>query len=225
MKNQIGTLFLAVGLTLGSTSTSEAMSFLISIGETPLWPTNSTPSGTVLYEITTVARGGAGLLEVTLSAGDLPPGVSVTFSPPVLRFTGNALSTQTATMIAVCAAPVPLDCYPFTLTATSQKEETITITNQVTYSPSEVATRRATLFLENNRTNVNQTVRGLGACGGSYLIQTTTNLATPVWSTLGTSTADGNGRFIWFTGRTNPPMQFYRSVVIDQPMAGQSAGK
>jgi len=221
MKNQIGALFLAAGLTFGSTRTGEAMSFLISMGATPVWPTNSTPSGTVLYEVTTVGRGGAGLLEVTLSADALPPGVSVTFSPSVLRFTGNALTTHTSTMIVSCPGLVPLDCYPFTITGATQKGESITITNLVTYSPSYVAARRATLFLENNQTNLNLTVRGLGACGGSYLIQTTTNLATPMWSTLGTSTADGNGRFIWFTGQTNPPTQFYRSVVINEPMAGQ----
>ena len=54
-----------------------------------------------------------------------------------------------------------------------------------------------------------------GASGKSYLIQTTTNLTTQVWSTLGTSTADGNGRFIWFTGQTNGPSAFYRSLRID----------
>jgi len=221
MKNQLGASFLAAGLILGSISSGQAMSFLVSMGATPMWPTNPLPSGTVLYELTTVGRGGAGLLEVTLSAGALPPGVSVTFSPSVLRFTGVALSTQISTMIVTCSGLIPLDCYPFTITGTTQKGESITITNQVTYSPSYVATRPATLFVDNNKTSVGLPVRGLGACGGSYLIQTTTNLATPVWSTLGTSTADGNGRFIWFTGQTNLPMQFYRSVVINEPMAGQ----
>ena len=221
MKNQIGAFFVAAGLILGSASAGQAMSYLISMGATPLWPTNPMPSGTVLYELTTVGRGGAGLLEVTLSAGALPPGVSVTFSPSVLRFTGVALSTQISTMIVTCSGLIPLDCYPFTITGTTQKGESITITNQVSYSPSYVAARPATLFVDAIQRNVDMTVRGLGACGGSYLIQTTSNLAAPVWSTLGTSTADGNGRFIWFTGQTNLPMQFYRSVVLNEPMAGQ----
>jgi len=221
MKNHIRAFFLAASLIVGSTSTGQAMSYLISMGAAPLWPTNPMPSGTVLYELTTVGRGGAGLLEVTLSAGALPPGVSVTFSPSVLRFTGNALSTQVSTMTVACPGLIPLDCYPFTITGNTQKGESITITNQVTFSPSYVAARPATLFVDNNKTSVGLPVRGLGACGGSYLIQTTTNLATPVWLTLGTSTADGNGRFIWFTGRTNLLMQFYRSVVINEPMAGQ----
>jgi hypothetical protein len=124
-------------------------------------------------------------------------------------------------MTVACPGLLPLDCYPFTITGTTQKGESITITNQVAYSSSYVATRPATLFVDNNKTSVGLPVRGLGACGASYLIQTTTNLATPVWSTIGSSTADGNGRFIWFTGQTNLPMQFYRSVVVNEPMAGQ----
>src|SRR6476620_7390138 len=149
MKNQLGALFLAAGLILGSSSTGQAMSYLISMGATPLWPTNPIPSGTVLYELTTVGRGGAGLLEVTLTAGAMPPGVSVTFSPSVLRFTGIALSTQISTMTVSCPGLIPRDCYPFTITGTTQKVESITITNQVTYSPAYVASRPATLFVDN----------------------------------------------------------------------------
>ena len=221
MKNQIGALFLATGLILGSISASQAMSSLVSMNQVPLWPTTPMPNGTLLYQVTTVARAGSGLLSVTLTAGALPAGVSVTFSPSVLRFTGNALTTQTATMIVSCTGLVPLDSYPFTITGTTQKGESITITNQVTFSPTSLASRPVTLFLDNNQTNANLTVRGLGSSGGSYLIQTTTNLTTHVWTTLGTSIADGNGRFVWFTAQTNGPVAFYRSVTISEPMAGQ----
>ena len=108
------------------------MSELLSLSTEPLWPTSSTPDNNLAYNITTVGRGGAGLLEVTLTAGDMPPGVTVTFSPSVLRFTGNQLTSQTATMTVHCSSPLPLDCYPFTLTGTSLRES-VTITNLVMF--------------------------------------------------------------------------------------------
>src|SRR5690242_14849431 len=98
MKNKIGALSVALAFSLASASTGHAMSTLISMSKESVWPISSTPNGDVLYSVTTVGRAGSGLLEVTLTAGNLPPGVTVTFSPSVLRFTGNALTGQTATM-------------------------------------------------------------------------------------------------------------------------------
>src|SRR5215510_7957070 len=89
MKNQIGALCLAITLSVVSASTSQAMSSLVAMSAEALWPTSSTPDGSVVYNVTTVGRAGSGLLEVVLSAGGMPNGVTVTFSPAVLRFTGN----------------------------------------------------------------------------------------------------------------------------------------
>src|SRR5690242_18233892 len=122
MKKQIGALLTAVSLTLAAAGTSHAMSSLVSMSDEALWPTSSTPDGNLIYTVTTVGRAGAGLLEVTLTAGDLPPGVTVTFNPSVLRFTGNQLTLQTSTMTASCQGLIPLDCFPFTITGTAQRE-------------------------------------------------------------------------------------------------------
>src|SRR4051794_32839418 len=190
MKNQIGALFLAVSFGLASTGSSHAMSSLVNMSEQALWPTSPTPDGKLVYNVMTVARAGSGLLEVTLTASNMPPGTTVTFTPSTLRFTGNQLQGQTATMTVSCQGLIPIDCYPFTITGTAQRES-ITITNQVTYTPSFVGSRLATLYIDNG-TNGNLTIRGLGASGGTYQIQATTSLSSPAWTPIGPSTADAN---------------------------------
>jgi hypothetical protein len=217
MKNQMCTLFLAASFGLLSVSNSQAMSSLVSMSQEALWPTSSTPDGNLVYNITAVGRAGSGMLEVTLTAGNFPPGVTVTFSPSVLRFTGNQLTAQTATMTVSCPTLMPIDCYPFTITGTAQREA-ITITNVVCYSPSFVATRMATLMLD-PLTNGAFRIRGAGASGKTYQIQVSSNLANPVWTTLGPSTADGNGRFTFFPSATaGATPRFFRAVTTSDPV-------
>jgi hypothetical protein len=211
MKNKISALLLAVTLGLASTGVSHAMSSLVSLSSQPVWPTSSTPDGNLVYNITAVGRAGAGLLQVDLTAGDMPPGVTVTFSPSFLRFTGNQLTSQTATMTVSCAWPLPLDCYPYTLTGTAQRES-ITITNLVCFTPSFVAVRAPTLYID-SMTNSALRIRGLGATGKTYQIQVTSNLSNPVWTSLGSATADGNGRFTFFTSvDATASARFFRAV-------------
>ncbi len=211
MKSRIYTTLLAVALTLTTASVCNAMSELVSLSADPLWPSSSTPDNDLVYSITTVGRGGAGLLEVTLTAGDMPPGVTVTFSPSVLRFTGNQLTAQTAIMTVHCPGLIPLDCYPFTLTGTALRES-ITITNLVMFTPDYIATRRPTLYLD-NLGNGSLRLRGLGATGKTYQIEAKSALTDPVWKPLGSATADGNGRFTFFTAQAaDTPMRFYRAV-------------
>ncbi len=204
-------MLLGLTFSLASAGTSHAMSQLVSLSLEPLWPTSSTADGNLVYNVTTVGRGGAGLLEVTLTAGAMPPGVTVTFSPSVLRFTGNELTAQTATLTVYCPSLVPLDSYPFTLTGTALRES-ITITNLVMFAPEYVAVRPPTLYLDNLGNNALR-LRGLGATGKTYQIEATSELTNPVWSPLGSATADGNGRFAFFTAQAaDAPMRFYRAV-------------
>ena len=211
MKIQTYATLMAMVLALATTHVSYAMSELTSISAEALWPTSSTPDSNLVYSVATVARGGSGLLEVTLSAGAMPPGVTVTFSPSVLRFTGNQLTTQSATMTVHCPSLMPLDCYPFTITGTAQRQS-ITVTNLVMATPLYVATRRSTLYLDNQGSGALR-VRGLGATGDTYQIEATSKLTNPMWTPLGAATADGNGRFTFFTAQpTNTPARFYRAV-------------
>jgi hypothetical protein len=212
MRNQIRALFTAVCFTLASTGASHAMSFLVSLSKEPLWPTNVIPDSNVCYNVTAVGRAGSGLLLVTLTASNLPPGVTVTFTPSVLRFTGNALTTQTAKMTISCPCLMPTDCYPFTITATDQRGESITITNQVCFTPDYVETRPATLIC-NCPTNGCMNLQGLGATGKTYQMVASPSVSDPVWTPLSTSIADGNGRFfIPPQAMTGFPMRFFRTV-------------
>jgi hypothetical protein len=211
MNNKISALLLGVSLSLASTGVSHAMSSLVSLSTQPVWPASSTPDGNLIYNITAVGRAGAGLLEVALSAGDMPAGVTVTFSPGTLRFTGNQLTSQTATMTVSCSWPLPLDCYAYTLTGTAQRES-ITITNMVCFSPAFVAVRAPTLYLD-SMTGSALRIRGLGATGKAYQLQATSSLSSPVWTSLGSATADGNGRFTFFTTQdATAPARFFRAV-------------
>ena len=93
-----------------------------------------------------------------------------------------------------------------------EKGESITITNTVCFSPSFVAVRAPTLYLD-SMTNNNLRLRGLGATAKTYQIQVTSSLSNPVWTSLGTATADGNGRFSFFTTiDTTATARFFRAV-------------
>jgi hypothetical protein len=213
MKNQVHAMLLGLTLTLASAGVSHAKSELISLSTEPMWPTTSTPDNSLVYNVTTVGRGGSGLLEVTLTAGAMPPGVTVTFSPSPLRFTGNQVSSQTATMTVHCSSPTPLDCYPFTLTGTTMRES-ITITNPVMFSPEYVAVRPPTLYLDNLGSGALR-LRGLGATAKTYRIEVKSHLSDAVWTPLGSATADGNGRFTFFTSMaSDSPARFYRAVEL-----------
>jgi hypothetical protein len=211
MKNPAPALILASVFSLAAVGLGHAKSEFLTLSTTALWPLSSTQDSNVVYSLSTVGRGGAGVLEVTLTAGDLPPGVTVTFSPKVVRFTGNQLKTQTAIMTVHCSVPTPVDCFPFTVTGTS-KNETITITNLVLFTPQYVASRRAMLCLD-DLGNSALRLRGLGATGKTYQLEATADFSNPVWTPLGNSSADGNGRFTFFTAKaTNAPMRFFRAV-------------
>lgn len=189
------------------------MSELISLSALPVWPISPTPDSNVVYTVSTVGRAGSGLLEVTLTADDMPPGVTVTFSPSVLRFTGNQLTTQTATMTVHCPSLIPIDCWPYTLTGTALRE-TVTITNLVVSTPQLVANRTPTLYMDDLGKNALR-LRGLGATGKSYQIEARSDLCDSTWTPLGNSTADGNGRFTYFTTQlSSAAMRFYRAVEI-----------
>jgi hypothetical protein len=187
------------------------MSQLISVSETPLWPVSSIPDGNLLYSITTVGRGGAGLLLVNFTCANMPPGATVTFSPSTVRFTGNQLTAQTTIMtVSPVGCPVPLDACPFTITAIAQRES-LTMTNECTFSADYIAVRPATLYIDNLGTN-NLCIRGLGATAKTYQIEATTTLSNPVWTPMGSATADGNGRFTFFAQSIGSSARFYRAV-------------
>jgi hypothetical protein len=149
---------------------------------------------------------------VELTAGNLPPGVTVTFEPSVLRFTGNKQTAQTAIMAVNCPSLMPLDCHPFTLTGTAQRES-ITVTNQVLLTVQDIAARKPYLYLD-KWSNGQLRLRGLGVTGEQYQIEAKDSLIGGTWEPVGVSTADGNGRFTFFAApESGVPTRYYRAVL------------
>jgi hypothetical protein len=220
MKNQARALLIAIGFTLASVGPSAAMSALILMSKEAVWPASPLPDGNVVYSVTTVGRAGSGLLEVALSADGMPPGVTVTFSPSILRFTGNGLVAQTATMTVSCPGPIPVDCFPFTITGTALRE-TVSITNQVSCDASYVAVRPPTLMLD-QLADGSLRLRGLGATGKTYRVEVSPSLTNPAWTPAGSTTADGNGRLTFFTSPApDSPVRFFRAVTTSDPVVSQ----
>lgn len=199
-----------VGLTLGLlTSHGYGMSSLSFLSIEPEWPGTTQPGNVVLYKVTAVCREGQGLLEVLFDCLGLPEGAAVTSSPAPLRFTGNNPTLLTAIISIDCAALTTTDLLPFMLTATAQRES-MTITNRVT-PPLYAYPSGPPLLAIDLLSGAALKLRGTGAVGETYTIETCTDLANPDWTQMGTTTADGNGRFSFFPSR-DEQMRFYRAV-------------
>jgi hypothetical protein len=211
MKTKVQTILIGMALTLMSASVSHAMSEFVSMSVEPEWPATSNPGTVLTYKITAVVRAGSGLLEVALSSLGLPEGATVQFSPSVLRFTGHQLTTQTATMTVTCPEPTATDTYPFTLTGTALRE-TITLTNQV-QQPFYSSIIAPPGLVIDRLSEGGLRLRGRGATGQTYTIEATPSLTNPVWTPVGSSTADGNGRFTFFPAPVSDASpRFYRAV-------------
>jgi hypothetical protein len=215
MKKRIYIILIGMALSLANVSDSRAMSTLIDLSIEPEWPTTSSPGTVILYNVSAVLREGSGLLEVWLSSLGLPEGATVSFSPSVLRFTGHVPEVQTATMTVTCPEVLPTDTYPFTLSGDARRE-TVTLTNQVQQELYSLIVGPPVLFLD-RMSGTNLRLRGQGTTGQTYRIESTPSLTQPDWTPLGSCTADGNGRFTFFTAQAaDASMRFYRAVESDQ---------
>jgi hypothetical protein len=211
MKKRVNAIVIGLALSLTTVSVSRAMSELVSLSIEPEWPATPTPGNVVLYRVNAVVRSGSGMLEVSLSSLGLPAGAKVEFSPNLLRFTGHEPNTATAIMTVTCAELTATDAYPFTLTGTALRQ-TITLTNQV--QQQKWVAERPALAID-RMSDGSLRLRGTGLAGQTYKIQATTSLTNPEWIAVGSSTADGNGRFTFFPGREFiAPIQFYRAVEV-----------
>jgi len=215
MKNRVYTILLGIALTLTAVSTSQAMSEFVSLSIEPEWPATSNPGTVILYKVTAVVREGSGLLEVSLSTLGLPEGATVEFSPSLLRFTGHVPYVQTATMTVTCPKVMPTETYPFSLTGDARRES-ITLTNQVQQELYSPIVGPAVLVLD-RLSEGSLRLRGRGTTGQLYRIESTPSLTQPSWSPVGYCTADGNGRFTFFTAQaSDAPVRFYRALELSE---------
>lgn len=201
---------LSVALFTAATHACLAMSHLTAISVTPASPATNAPDGTTLYTVT-VTRVGEGVLNVALEAGGLPAGATATFATNPLRFTGREPLTLTTTLTITGTNLTPANLASLTVTGTSARE---IITATVTPGSDESAANAAgpMLTLTALPDGVMQ-LRGQGVSGNTYQIETTADLAHPVWAPLASATADGNGRFLLTdTPAKDVNARFYRAV-------------
>ncbi len=215
MKKRVYTILMGMALTLTTVSVSHAMSDFVSLSIEPEWPATSNPGTVILYKVTAVVREGSGLLEVSFSSLGLPEGATVSVSPSPLRFTGHEPTVQSALLTVTCPEVTPTETYPFTVTGTTRREA-ITLTNQVQQELYSLIVAPPVLALD-RLSEGSLRLRGKGTTGQIYRIESTPSLTEPTWSTAGSCTADGNGRFTFFTAQApDATMRFYRAVESTQ---------
>ena len=210
MKNRIYALLIGAAFTLATCGASHGMSELLSMTMEPVSPTPHQPANVFLYEIT-VERAGQGLLKVELSSEGLPTGATVTFSPSVVRFTGRAPTTKTAIMTITYTNSTPANIYTFTVTGEARRES-ITITDQIALGVMGITQGLPVLILDRLPGDAVQ-IRGLGTSDQIYQIESTPDLINPVWTPIGSATANLNGIFTFVVANiSDTPMQFFRAV-------------
>jgi hypothetical protein len=116
-------------------------------------------------------------------------------------------------MTVTATQPTPTDSFEFVITGTSRRES-ISVTNTINNLFKESSTAPVLLALD-LRPGGDVELRGLGYNGVSYQIETTSDLGNPSWTSVGVSTAEGNGRFTFIHAAAQvqaAPMRFYRAV-------------
>jgi hypothetical protein len=209
MRNPVHAILMGAALGLAICSVSHAKSELVSMTVQPEWPAQSEPCAAVSYKVT-VMRAGQGLLEVALSCQGLPEGMTASFSPNCLRFTGRVPQSLTTTLTIKCASAPPTDDCPFTVTGRSRRE----IITQTAIFPGglpDASLLPPRLALERLQAG-GLLIRGTGASGRTYQIEASSDLSHSVWTKIGSSTADGDGRFTFIEAvAKDAPMRFFRA--------------
>lgn len=214
LKHRIHAALLGVVYSLVAVNVSHAMSDLASITIEPEWPATTQPGTVTLYKVT-VNRTGQGLLDVSLASSALPEGATASFSTNRLRFTGRAPESLTVTLTITCTNVTATDLYPFTITGDAGRD-ILTVTNQT--ADNGPTTRFAVLpagavLALDGLADGSVKLRGHGASGTTCQIETTADLIHPDWTAIGSSTADGNGRFIFTEAVVkSSPTRFYRTA-------------
>jgi len=212
MRSQLKAILVGLCLGLMACSVSFAKSEFVHFSIEPLWPETGNP-GTVLQYKITVVRVGQGLMDVNLTPQGLPEGAVVSFSVNVLHFVGRSPETNTCTMTITCIGLSPVDNWPFTIRGDSRDESFV-----IQFVPLRIGTEtQPTLVDLQVQPDGTVQIHGLGVTGQDYQIEATEDLANPNWTPVGTSIADGNGRFTFIDADVQAgvlPMRFYRAFQL-----------
>jgi len=163
------------------------------------------PGGSDTYAVT-VSRVGSGNLDVYLSVSGLPAGVSASFSPAMVHFTGPTPTFLTATLRLSTPASIAMGTYNFTVIADDGASHNQKTSNGVLKIGVGVG---AVQMLADHSVDV----ICCGWPGQTYLIQATTDLITPLWTDISTNTAGTNSIFSFIDSDAKTcPCRFYRTV-------------
>lgn len=186
----------------------------VSVG--PQSPSPVMPGSNATYTIT-VDRAGTGNLDVYLSLTNLPAGVSATFVPSFVHFSGS-LSSKTASLTLATTTGVAPGTYNFILVGRdggSPNFKTAPGTLVVGSSSNPVQNQPATVAIQKLPQGSTQ-ITCTGLAGHSYQIQATADLANPSWSVIGTASANQLGVCIFVDANAGLFSQrFYRTLSLD----------
>jgi len=159
---------------------------------------------TATYPLT-ITRTNNGNMEIYLTASGLPAGATASFSPYPVVFTGGTPSAM-ATLQLSTAKGMPLGVSSLSVIGTdgaSHNSITNTFNLDVTMCSAGVA----------QMANGCMCLAFSCTPGQNYFVQATTNLTSPVWTTLSTNNPVTNLLVFTDMDSTNYPMRFYRLSV------------
>jgi hypothetical protein len=214
LKRQVTGLLTGITFGLATCGVASAMSTLVSVTIEPQWPDSTDPGNVVLYKVT-VTRAGEGDISVALSATGLPDGATNSFSINPIRFTGNVPTQITTILTIACTNLIATDAYPFVVTGVAERQTLSAVnpaaaTFDAIFAANPASRPTLSIDLLGRR---NMKIRGKGATGKAYKIEASQTLSAPSWGSIGTSRADGNGRFSYLDSNAQAPdVLFYRSA-------------
>lgn len=213
MQKRTYALALGIALSLIAGGVSHAMSHLMAIAVAAERTVTSDTTTHMSYKVT-LTRTGQGVLKVSLSSLGLPNGVTATFSPSVIRFTGRVPETMAATLTISYPNDLPLSPCTFTVTGEALRE-TVTATAQFSPALPAISSRLPVLSLDPPvAEGIN--LRGLAAPGVTYEIEATSDLRKPSWTPIGSTTTADNGLFVFLDAQAKDlPARFYRARLLE----------
>jgi len=150
------------------------------------------PGGFATFAVA-VTKTNSGGVDAYLSVSGLPADITASFAPTPIALKGGGLTTGTSTLTLSASASTPAGVYPFTLTARdggSPNYLTATGTLIVSANGSEPAPAIMSVSCLSDRA---MRVNFKGVPKELFLVQATTNLLVPSWTTIATNTTDLNG--------------------------------
>jgi hypothetical protein len=180
---------------------------LDSVAVGPQAPGPISPGESAAFTVT-VSRVGSGNIDVYLTISGLPAGAAPSFSPGLVHFTGPSPLAGTSALTISTTSATPRGMYPFTVTGDDGSSHNLKLGGGVLVIGTGVECLQ---MLPDS--SVSLTCSGFP--GQSYLIQTTTNLTTPVWTTIATNTAAPDSLFSFIDlGAKSCPCRFYRTAMV-----------